>query len=125
MDAFYSDKQLPPFHLLLLDRGGDPNKTDLIGSTPLHMAAWNGHRDVVQILLDRGADANMAGYDLGNTPLHNAAINGHKYTVEVLLNGGAKYNHIDVHGMTPLNVASYHEYQDVVRALTFGLNLSQ
>ena len=39
------------------------------GWTPLHEAAHKGHTDVVQLLLERGAEPNMTTTDLGNTPL--------------------------------------------------------
>jgi len=41
--------------------------------TALHMAALNDHVDVVQLLIDSGADVTAAD-DAGNTPLHFAAL---------------------------------------------------
>ena len=45
------------------------NKEDRFGKTMLYWAAQNGYKDVVQILLDGGADPNKANED-GRTPLY-------------------------------------------------------
>ena len=49
------------------------------------------HRDVVQLLLDRGADPNKTDKD-GMTALHCAAFNGNKDVVQLLLDRGAEPN---------------------------------
>ena len=51
----------------LLDGGADTNKarTDKGGTSPLYMAAHEGHAKVVRMLLDGGADANKARTDNG------------------------------------------------------------
>src|ERR1700752_2907748 len=41
---------------------------DESGATPLHYAALNGHRHIVQLLLERGADINGADSRFGATP---------------------------------------------------------
>ena len=41
---------------LLLDQGLDPNQTDEEGYSALHAAAENGYLEVVQLLMNRGAD---------------------------------------------------------------------
>ena len=43
--------------------------------TALHLAARNGHTEVVADLLKAGADLNATDHD-GMTPLHQAAANG-------------------------------------------------
>ena len=43
------------------------------GSTPLWMAAAQGHRGVVEVLIKAGADLDKASPDSGATPLHSAA----------------------------------------------------
>lgn len=53
-------------------------------NTALHMAAANGHTDLVQLLLHAGADASVVN-EAGNTPLHWAATNGQNEVVEILL----------------------------------------
>ena len=44
--------------LFLLERGADPDLPDSIGRTALHAAVETGKADLVQALLDRGADPN-------------------------------------------------------------------
>lgn len=60
--------------LALLDAKADINfQTPADRTTPLLLAAINGHYDLAKILLERGADPNLAS-DAGGTPLY-AVIN--------------------------------------------------
>ena len=55
------------------------------GWRPLHCAAGNGDRDIVELLLAvPNVDVNVAGND-GQTPLHWAARNRRRAVVEQLL----------------------------------------
>jgi ankyrin repeat protein len=63
-------------------------------SDALYAAARNGHRDVVEYLLDQGADVDTKGV-FGATALHWAAFNGHEATVELLIERGANRTLMD------------------------------
>ena len=72
---------------LLLDRGGDPDERNTIGSTSLHWAAKHGHQHVVQLLLDRGADPHTVnGY--GRTVLQEAEGQFHEDAIHLLIDRG-------------------------------------
>ena len=43
-------------------------KRDEIGATPLHYAAFYGHRDMVRWLIGKGADVNPVDSEFGATP---------------------------------------------------------
>ena len=58
-------------------------------STPLHEAAREGHKDVVQMLLDEGADLNVEDKG-GYTPFYMAFEHDHKDVEQLLLEKGAK-----------------------------------
>ena len=89
------------------------------GMTPLHWAAVKGHKDVVLLLLDRGADPNSTFEDRWTpvTPLHWAANLGHKDVVLLLLNRGVDPNLADEDGWTPLHWAVRKGHKDVVLLL--------
>jgi hypothetical protein len=47
---------------------GLANVRDEAGATPLHYAAIHGHRQIVQLLLEQGADINSRDSQFGATP---------------------------------------------------------
>ena len=64
-------------------------RADEFGDTALNLAAEHGHKDVVQHLLDKGADIhNLGGAD--KTPIMNAAFAGNIGIVRLLLEKGAR-----------------------------------
>jgi PhnB protein len=53
----------------ILDAKGEiVNQCDESGAAPLHYATLNGHRQIVRLLLERGAEINIADSQFGATP---------------------------------------------------------
>ena len=93
----------------------DVNWKDQNGKTPLHYAAWKGHKEIAELLIANGADVN-AKDDKGGTPLHVAAWEGHKEVAELLIAKGADMNAKMEDGDTPLDLAKGHpEIADLLR----------
>lgn len=70
-------------------KNGSNNNPNIIpGSTPLYIAAQEGHSEVVDLLLSRSADIECVFRD-GYTPLYIAAQNGRVEVVKTLLVKGA------------------------------------
>jgi serine/threonine-protein phosphatase 6 regulatory ankyrin repeat subunit A len=86
----------------------DVNAKDKDGFTPLHHTAWEGHKEVAELLIAAGADVNAKDFTLGRTLLHIAAREGHKEIVELLIAKGADVNAMDKDGNTPLDSAIRH-----------------
>ena len=79
------------------------------------------HLDIVQILLNRGVDVDIA--DLwGRTPLWLAISWSYKDVAKILLERGADPNKADRDGVRPLDVISllYEQGRDVIKCLTEG-----
>uniref|UniRef100_A0A8C5ECG6 Poly [ADP-ribose] polymerase n=1 Tax=Gouania willdenowi TaxID=441366 RepID=A0A8C5ECG6_GOUWI len=90
------------------------NAKDMAGrkSTPLHFAAGFGRKDVVDHLLQMGANVH-ARDDGGLIPLHNACSFGHSEVVSLLLIQGADPNARDNWNYTPLHEAAIKGKIDV------------
>ena len=61
------------------------------GNFPLHIAAQNGHFDLVKLLLEREADVNCLN-NKANTPLHMSLSYDYIEVSEYLMNKGADVN---------------------------------
>jgi ankyrin repeat protein len=103
-----------------LVEGVDVNAKFKDGWTPLHMAAEEGHREIVDLLIAKGADINAtagAGAGVGWTPLHEAAEEGHKKVVGLLILKGADINVKNGDGRTPLDLAIKHKNAEIADIL--------
>ncbi|KAK3347121.1 ankyrin repeat-containing domain protein [Lasiosphaeria hispida] len=88
---------------------------------PLHLAAANGHVEVCELLLERGADVNSGLEARKPTPLHMTASMGHIEVVELLVKHGATIDAVAEGYGTPLALAlSQRQTETAERLLERG-----
>lgn len=131
---------------LLLEKRVDINAVDDAGHTALILAAENGNKDIVELLIKNGADpsakhneALLRAAERGHTEviklllengvavdpasgndfsaLMRAAKFGHIDTVKFLLAAGAQVNAQNIMGITPLSEAAQEGHTQIVRLL--------
>ena len=99
---------------------GKVDDEDEYGRTALMMACRLGNKDIVQFLLDEGADPQKQCKDL-STPLHFACrptpskVDEAKQLpiIEMLIKHGAKMTP-DIHGLTPICYAALYKMSNIV-----------
>ena len=112
----------------IIDR--DPNQInvqDAQGFTPLHLASGKGHIEIVEFLLNHGADIELEIFN-GETPLMLAARYaryGQYETIKTLLEHGAKVNHKDENGRTALHNAAMYRGKEIMNLLiSYGADVN-
>ena len=115
-----NDKQLVT---RLINKGAAIN---VIGSrkygygSALHLAVREGHLEIANLLLKRGAEVDVLDPD-DFTPLHNAAWNGNLEMTELLLDAGADIEASTYDGDTPLSLAQNNNQPKVVEFILVKL----
>ncbi|XP_037318825.2 caskin-2-like isoform X3 [Pungitius pungitius] len=88
----------------LLEGEGGHDIMDSPSTTPLHLAARNGHKDIIKLLLKAGIDINR-GTKAG-TCLHEAALYGKTEVVRLLLDAGINVNVRNTYNQTALDMVN-------------------
>ncbi|AEM23266.1 ankyrin repeat-containing protein [Brachyspira intermedia PWS/A] len=112
-----NDEEMVKF---LLAKGADANTVCEIENehiymppTPLMNAVYNGNTNIINMLLENGADINYTN-DSDMTPLIYAAYKGNTNIINTLLENGADINYTNYYGMTALMyAASYNQFEAV------------
>ncbi|XP_050980959.1 caskin-2 isoform X4 [Labeo rohita] len=73
-------------------------------NTPLHLAARNGHKDIIRLLLKAGIDINRT--TKSGTALHEAALYGKMEVVKLLLDAGIDVNIRNTYNQTALDIVN-------------------
>ncbi|RJE83925.1 ankyrin repeat domain-containing protein [Paenibacillus sp. 1011MAR3C5] len=113
---------LLPFVRAAIAAGADTTLTNRFGGTALIPAADRGHVEIVEELLTI-SDVNIDHVNnLGWTALLEAVILGdggerHQRIVDLLIEHGADVNLGDSAGVTPLQHAKKHGYQEMIKSL--------
>ncbi|SCV28538.1 uncharacterized protein FFB14_01776 [Fusarium fujikuroi] len=102
---------------LLVGAGADINKPDVFGYSPLFHACRLEKPELIEILLDLGADIDQNTTDNGLSPLMEACCNQSEKPVEILLQRNAQFTAVNRHGLTALALACINGCLQHVEAL--------
>jgi len=100
---------------LFLANGSNVNARNGQNRTPLHMAAWLGHKEIASLLIMNGAVVDSRD-NFNSTPLHKAAYD-HEEILVLLIDKSADINAKDINGNTPLHNASIKGHIKIVEIL--------
>ncbi|XP_045571186.1 caskin-2 isoform X6 [Salmo salar] len=105
--------------VVALLEGNSKEPVDSGFNTPLHLAARNGHKDIIRLLLKAGIDINRA--TKAGTALHEAALYGKTEVVRQLLEAGIDVNIRNTYNQTALDIVNQfttsHASKDIKQLL--------
>lgn len=102
---------------VLLEHGAYPNFRSKDGFAPLHDAALNGNREVIELLVAHGAEINAVDSESASTALHYAASFNRLNAVKALIEHGADANLRNKEGFTALQLATTNGFAEVTAFL--------
>ena len=94
------------------------NAPKATGATPLHVASFLGHQEVVEILLSEGAEVNTQLATNSNTPLYDAINQGQIAIAELLLSKGARPDILCVNGGVCMHAAAFSDSAMMIARIT-------
>jgi len=97
--------------------GADVNIKGTYGMSALQAAADGQHAEVVNALLEAGADPDISGGLVDETPLKMAATYGYEAIVKLLIAAGAEVDAPDNSGVTALGIAAGRAHSGTVKIL--------
>ncbi len=101
----------------LLDRGVDVNfQNEGDGASALQVASQRGRKEIVTLLLNRGANVNLQSKE-GDTALLAASFNGYQDIVQILVLAGAEVNYKNPADETALSLAREERRTEVIQLL--------
>ncbi|XP_048253945.1 ankyrin repeat domain-containing protein 50-like, partial [Haliotis rufescens] len=90
----------------------DINSRGMHGMTPLHLAAREGHREVFELVVDKGSDTSLEDIN-GDNILHLACIGGNVEIVKYILSQNiVDINNRGMYERTPLMVAALFGHRE-------------
>ena len=98
------------------DKSTNINAQEEMGCTALHFAAFEGHTDLVRLLLQHDANVSVRDNN-GRTALHFTAAKGYVKIAELLLKHDADAYIADDSGNTASDYAEFHEHYELLRLL--------
>ncbi|XP_071322075.1 caskin-2-like isoform X2 [Trachinotus anak] len=105
--------------VVALLEGERKEPTDSAFTTPLHLAARNGHKDIIRLLLKAGIDINKT--TKSGTALHEASLYGKTDVVRLLLDAGVDVNIRNTYNQTALDIVNQfttsHASKDIKQLL--------
>jgi ankyrin repeat protein len=119
---------------VLLEKGADVNATDKYGFTALMLASTTqgiqvqmsgipiptpakaGHIEMVKVLLEKGAEVNVADKNGRTALMHASAARSNTETVKALLEKGADVNVADKKGKTALSLTKDESTKELLKA---------
>ncbi|KAG6618379.1 TKL protein kinase [Phytophthora cinnamomi] len=109
---------------MLMREDIDVNVADDAGRSPFHFAFEEEQVDVICLLIENGADLDLADEDgdnvdktnkRGNTPLMCAAKSGHNEVAELLVANEANVDRTNLFGSTALLIAAKYRHREIVK----------
>ena len=116
--------------------GVNLNELDPQGRTPLTLAIKTGNIEIINFLIDHGADINQMDRYSQNTPLTTAISHANPDIVQLLIQAGANINQVEGLDFTPLarsiigyRLSSQEEQRNLLKIMRIlidhGANVSQ